>query len=126
MIRDGRIKLKIGADRSILRTVVNIPAGLTMTKAWLTVKNNLTDTDLQAVFQLIITPSANTTGQITDTGGSGTGTIVFNILAAQSSLLVEGQKYVYDIQVHYGSSNTNDPIEEGTIYASGRITQATS
>lgn len=126
MIRDGRIKLKIGADRSVVRYVANIPSGSSVTKAWLTVKNNISDADGAAIFQLVITPSSSSAGQIVDTGAtSGTAQLVFNVLAAQSSLLVEGQKYVYDIQVHY-TTGTNDPVEEGTIYASQRITQAIS
>lgn len=126
MIRDGRIKLKIGGDRSVLRYVNNLPPSGSVTKAWLTVKNNITDADGSAVFQLSITSTITTAGQILDSGAtSGVAQIVFNVLAAQTNLLVEGQKYDYDIQVHY-NTGTNDQIEEGTVYASTRITQAIS
>lgn len=125
MIRDARISLKIGGDRSIVRTIRDVPTGLTIVKAWLTCKNKLNDADIAAVFQLSVTGTVTTAGQVTDAGGSGIGQIVINILAAQSNLLTEGVRYAYDIQLRY-SSGTTDTIEEGTVIASQRVTLATS
>lgn len=64
-------------------TVTDIPDGVTMTKAWLYVKETPTTTDANAYKFLEITPGASeegqidTPGEISDTGADGTGVLSF-------------------------------------------------
>jgi len=86
----------------IERTIGNLPA--TITKAWFTVKTKaqLTSTTDTAniVFQKAIT-TVNVTGVgfISDAGASGTATVRFECVNADTVLLTGDTVYYYDIQV---------------------------
>ena len=89
-----------GDDLTVTRTITGVPAGDTLAKAWLTVKRRQRDLDAAAIFQKEITPvDVPGTGEITDTGGDGTGAVRFD-LADEDTLLLEPLRgYYYDIQV---------------------------
>ena len=101
---DLKAKIKdvvVGDDISIYNTLDNVGTGQSLTKAWLTVKEEHWDTDADALFQKEIT-TTNTAGQghIEDDGtGDDVATVRFDITAAETILLHPYFEYVYDIQV---------------------------
>lgn len=81
--------------KQIRITVPDVPSGLTMTKAYLMVKNNWTDADNSAIVSLSITSSPTASGQITDTGADGTGTLEFVIGATALDAITDLSKTYY-------------------------------
>lgn len=81
--------------KQIKITVPDVPSGLTMTKAYLMVKNTWTDSDASAVVSLTITSSPTASGQITDTGADGTGTLEFVIGATALNAITDLTKTYY-------------------------------
>lgn len=91
-----------GDDLSVVRTVANIQPGRTMTKAWLTIKAKAKDADPGLVQKIITTAPQAGIGQITDAGGSGTGTLLFLLTPTDTqTTLVVGRKYAFDTQVKF-------------------------
>src|SRR3954468_10819484 len=88
-----------GDDLDVRRSVTGVPSGQTLTKAWLTFKTNRFDTDGHALLQKIITSTPTTSGQITDAGASGTGTIVFQLTNVETLALPIDIDTPYDIKV---------------------------
>jgi hypothetical protein len=87
-----------GDDIHLGRTIVPVPSGQHLTKAWLTVKRHMDDTDAEALLQLEITPLASPAGQITDDGAAdGIGALEFTLTPDQSRAIGTG-KPRYDIQ----------------------------
>lgn len=121
--------LVAGDHRWITRSVTNLPSGYLLDKAWMTVKTNpATDAD-PGIFQKAITTSNVTgTGQITDTGVSGTGAIRFDLAVADTVLLTPGTEYTYDIQVRMsnGSYTIIETVEIGTVTTIQGVTATTT
>ena len=88
-----------GDSLIVQRTVRRIPSGLTIAKAYMTVKTNEADVDGSALFQLSITSTSTSSGQITDTGADGTGTVRFTLSRTQTIALTPGTNYYFDIQI---------------------------
>jgi hypothetical protein len=114
-----------GDDFDVERTITGIPAGRTLTKAWLTVKRLAADVDGSALLQLVITSSLTSAGQITDTGADGTGTVVFQVSAAQSAALGFALTYQYDIQLKFDNAEIAT-LERGSLQLEQGVTDATS
>jgi hypothetical protein len=76
-------------------TVPDVPDSLTITKAYLMVKSNWTDPDNNAVVNLSITGSATASGQITDSGADGTGTLQFTFGAATLNSITDFKRTYY-------------------------------
>jgi hypothetical protein len=115
-----------GDDLDVTRTVTNIPTGQTLTKAWLTLKVNRFDADLAALLQKAITAtSVGGVGQITNTGGSGTGALLFQLTNVDTLALPIGVDAPYDIKV-LTSANKVYTVEQGLYRSTRRITQAIS
>lgn len=113
-----------GDHLSVERTVTAIPSGTTISGAWFTVKRKYTDLDTGAVIQKFITIISNpTVGQIDDTGGDGTGHLLFILTPTDTSLLTPLSEYRYDIQVKLDSGMINTP-ETGTIIAYPQVTRS--
>lgn len=74
-----------------------------LVKAWLTIKNLLSDADPGVLQKVITTTLVPGTGQITDDGaaahGNGTGQVLFQLTAADTTALGAIRRYVYDIKV---------------------------
>ena len=119
---DGSISDFVQGDTlDIKRNITNLSGVGTIAEAWLSVKQYATD--VANIFQKHITITPSTDGEITDTGGSGTGIVVFHLSAADTSLLLDQVKYVYDIQVKMSGQGIYTP-ERGVIVTSGQITTA--
>jgi hypothetical protein len=119
----NRITVPRGNDLTITRTIVNVPSGQVLAKAWFTVKRYISDPDSSAVIQKIITAVLTAAGHITDTGSDGTGAVDFFILHTETDLLVEDVDYVYDVKVFTSGGKYYTP-EIGTFVASGSVTDA--
>lgn len=114
-----------GDDIDVTRTVPGIPATQTLSLAWMTFKTNVTDAD-PGLLQKAITPSASAgVGQITDTGASGTGTLLFQLTAANTLALASGVNLHYDIKVKTSAGKVYT-VEQGIYNTMPRITTATS
>lgn len=108
-------------------TFTDSPAqSVTFTKVYLTIKENETDEDDDAVFQEFITSSSTSRGQITDASSSD-GAVAFNfrVLGDESVLLEPGVTYFYDFQ---GIDTDGEPytFEIGKIKPRRGRTDATS
>lgn len=118
--------LVLGDDFDVTRPITDLPSGVTISKAYFTVKSNESDLDAAAIFQKTITSVLdNAEGQITDTGADGTGSVTFYLQAADTVLMTADVEYVYDIQLVLSNARLNTP-EKGLISGTGQVTRATS
>ena len=112
-----------GDSLDVIRTVTNVPAGETLTKAWLTVKKSNTDAD-PGVLQKVITTTSGAAGQITNAGASGTGALLFTIASAETAALTTSG-LMYDVQV-ITSGGRVLTLELASFNVPSRITGAVS
>lgn len=98
----------------------------TLAKAWLTVKRSIADSDEQAVFQKVITPTESDDGHIDEVGSeSAAGHMYFLLTAGDTSAMAALMLYHYDIKV-LSSAGDARVVESGRITASAAVTQASS
>lgn len=119
--------LVAGDHRWVTRSITNIPSGYLLDKAWFTVKTNpATDADPGIFQKAITTTNVTGTGQITDTGASGSGAIRFDLATADTILLTPGSAKTYDIQVRMsnGSYTIIETVEIGTVTTIQGVTVA--
>ena len=90
-----------GDSLRIQDTYIELPTGITINKAWLTIKEYAADADIGAVIQKSITTSLTTSGQITDATSTTDLAIslFFDLTPAETILLEPYRPYEYDIQV---------------------------
>ncbi len=114
-----------GEDRELPRTIDMTPIDPdTLSKAWLTVKANEDDADVDAIFQKIITTALSADGQIDDSGSADLSAhLYFLIPSADTDLLTPGQYYFYDIK-GLSSSGAKKVLEGGRMIANHPITLA--
>lgn len=114
-----------GDDIDVTRSITGVPATQTLTLAWMTFKTNVGDAD-PGLLQKAIAPGAVAgTGQITDTGASGTGAVLFQLTAANTLALPSGVNLHYDIKVKTSAGKIYT-AEQGVFNTAPRITTATS
>lgn len=130
---NGIISGFVGGDHlSIQRTVdrdgggeadLAIASGVTITRAWLTVKNKVTDIDGDAIFQKEITTSLQPDiGQIENDGTADADPILrFDLTPVNTAAIGTRAKH-YDVQVLMSNLKLYTP-ERGKIYASSQVTQ---
>lgn len=112
-----------GDTLEVRRTITGIPAGQTISKAWLMVKIMQTDVDASAIITKEITDANQAgIGHVTDTGGDGTGEVRFDLTPANTALLVSGNSYAFGIKIRTSTGNLYTPFK-GTISAEVRIIQ---
>jgi hypothetical protein len=106
----------MGDDFTIQRTYTNVPTGVTITKAWLTIKASDRQIDADALMQLdITTAGGNPNGQITDADTTdGIIAMVFKLPRAKTALAQPNLQYGYDVQVK-ASDGLIHTMELGTI-----------
>lgn len=115
-----------GDTRKVERTFTGLPTGITINKAWLTVKTTPSTSD-PGLFQLEITTSGTSSGQITDAStNDGQLGMYFVINGTQSASATGGAEYVYDIQVKDASSGAIHTLVMGTVTFYDGVTGATS
>lgn len=112
-----------GSNYQINRSITDVPTGQTIEKAWLTMKRNLTDSDVNSAMQKIIsTADVVGTGQITNPS-DGNCTVRFDLHGSDWDRVVAGNMYEFDIQL-----KTSDgyiyPAVLGSFVAIPRVTQA--
>src|SRR5262249_27096298 len=95
-------------------------------QAWLTIKASAADPDNVAVIQKAIITTVGAAGEIVDDGSTdGTADLYFILLASDTTLLVGGNTYSFDVQVKTQSGAIRT-VEIGTLAPIGQITQSTS
>lgn len=115
------IKGKVaGDDLRVHVTVTGIPAGQTITKAWLTIKAKKTDPDNQAVVQKVITSGFTHTG--TD---PVTCVMNLDLTAAETANCQPQTIYEYDVQVKTSTGLIDTPIIGQIVFERG-VTAATT
>jgi hypothetical protein len=117
----------VGDDFDVIRLVTDVPAGVTIAKAWFMVKARLNDTDGSAVITKEITTSAvEGTGQIADDGDSdGAGELVFQLRTAETEDLVASKRYHYGIKVLL-SNGLKDTLGTGELVLGPQLIQDAS
>ena len=104
--------------------VTDIPTGLTLANAWLTVKVNESDAD-PGLFQLAITTTPTSQGQITDTGATDRiGEVFFTPTPTQINTMTAGRTYYGDVKLRYSDSQVR-PLFKFTMTPGEGVTQAT-
>ncbi len=97
-----------------------------LSKAWFTVKRSILDSDVDAIFQKVITAVLSDDGQIDEVGSvTDEGHLIFLVTAANTNSLAAGVRYYYDIKA-LSSSGAAKVLEEGRIYCRASVTRATS
>lgn len=115
-----------GDTRKVERTFTGLPSGITIDKAWLTVKTSTSVGD-PGLFQVEITTSATSAGQITDASSSdGQIAMYFVISGTNSSAATGGAEYVYDIQVRDSVTSYIHTLVMGTVTFYDGVTTTTS
>jgi len=90
----------IGDDFTVERTYTKVPVGVTITKAWLTIKESDRQLDADALMQLPITTELTSNGQITDADTTdGAIAMVFKLPRAKTILAKPAFDYGLDVQV---------------------------
>jgi len=126
----GVIESLVAGDfRQLPWQVTNVPANGSVTKAWLTVKEDAADPDVDAKFQKEITTTLDLNeGHITNTGAVGNvATGFFNLISADTILLTPQIPYAYDIQLLITMTDASTRIETpevGTITTIDGVTDA--
>lgn len=129
-VKIGENPPRVAGDSLEVRRTVELPAGATLTKAWLTIKKDPDTADASADLQKEITgTNVAGTGAIEADGGAGTGdgyaTLRFDLTPTNTTALGAGVKYTFDIQVLTAEGDI-DTIEVGTIRFTQGVTDATS
>ncbi len=119
-------KLVAGDTFELHRIYTGLTSGATISKAYWTVKAVATDTDAAAKYQISITSTSTSSGQIIDgTTNGGSIELAFIASATQTLTLTPGQDYVYDVQV-IDSNGGIYTLELGTICPQQGVTAATT
>jgi hypothetical protein len=121
----------VGDSLRLEREYKTIPVGVTIDKAWLTIKARLKDLDAAALIgPKVITVTQNAHGQIVNETSAITPTITyiglfFDLSIAETVLLVPDRKYYYDIQLR-GSDGALYTPERGDLKMKPQVTMATA
>lgn len=111
---------------TVNRNITGIPAGRTLAKAWLTIKQAPTDAD-PGILQKVITPVDQPgIGHISDTGaGDQEADLRFDVTALDSTAIGAARRFVYDVQLMLDNDEIST-YELGTVQLIQGVTAATS
>lgn len=116
----------LGIKRTIDRSLSKLPNGTTIVLAWMTVKKKVADTDVEAVFQKVITTSNQAgIGQIENDGAGDVDPVLRFDLVRADTLGIGTRARFYDIQVKTNTNKIYTP-EKGRITGFDEITIATT
>lgn len=105
----------IGDDFRIQRTYTGLPTGMSIAKAWLTIKESDRQIDADALLQNEITTSVTAAGQITDADTTGGDiALYFDLARAETATARHVQPYLYDVQIQVSDGSIHT-LEKGTI-----------
>lgn len=117
MIQTG-IQIKdivVGDDFRVQRTYTGLPTGITISKAWLTVKQSESQLDAAALITKEITAAITSDGSITDPDTTdGAIAMYFDLTRAETAAALPNSIYIYDVQVKV-SDGAIHTLEKGTI-----------
>lgn len=102
-------------DHFRLRRFYTMPSGSAVTQAHLVIKADDDDADNQALIWKTINPiNQSDKGQVVDDGSGGVCELAFNLLPADTKLLVPSRYYWIIVNLSTGEENT---AEDGKILA---------
>jgi hypothetical protein len=115
-----------GDDLRIVRTYTGLAGGISISKAYFTIKRHATDLDADAILQKEINSASSISGQITDTSTSG-GSIAlyFDLSGGETASLTPLIPYEYDIQI-ITVAGAVYTCEKGSMVMHQGVTDATS
>lgn len=113
----------IGDDFRVRRTYTSLPTGVTITKAWLTLKESESQDDDDALALKEITGTLGAAGHITDADTTGGSIAMFFDLSRTETADAKSMPYVYDVQVK-ASDGAIHTLEKGTIRFIRGVTDA--
>lgn len=114
-----------GNDLDIERDIPGVSMSDPIIKAWLTIKVNRTDADPGVLQKIISSTPVNGVGQIVQDGsasnGDGTGSVWFQITAAETTTLGTVIRYWFDIQARTSAGKVYTVSDETTGATAGRL-----
>jgi len=115
-----------GDEFNVRKAVLNVKAGRTIVKAWLTVKNAATDADPGVIQKVITTTAQGGVGQITDSGADGTGEVLFQFTKTDTGTTLGPDKvFKYDIQLKFDNGDIAT-LQYGDLVLVRGVTDASS
>lgn len=114
----------VSLRRTIDRSASGFEAGVTISKAWFTVKSSTSHADPGIVQKIITTTDTPDVGQIENDGAGDVNPVVRFDLTEANTLIVGTRRRVYDIKVETNAGLFYTP-EIGETLFSDRVTIAT-
>lgn len=113
---DGSLPV-IGDTLPITITIINVPSGTSIVKAWITFKAKLSDSDVDAILQKTIT-----------SGFTGTSSVAFTftLTATETAVFIAGRSYRWDVQVKDNTGGIFTPIPDAEVTWQKSVTDAAS
>jgi hypothetical protein len=112
----------IGDDWPIERTYPGAPAGTVINRAVIMIKESKDDADVDAKANIEITDSSSASGQITDTGASGSVKLKA-FIPATATVNFQEREYFFDIRLFHASGHKG-PREAGSIFPIKGVNQS--
>lgn len=103
------------SSRTLRLEVPGLQSGLTITSATLVIKGKLSDLDADALITKTITAVASASGQILNSGSSGTASLMFEILEGDADEMSSLVTYIYCVQTTLSSGKKYSPRDASGI-----------
>lgn len=111
-----------GDDCDVIREIENVPIGMTLIQAWLSIRENYWSTAV--ILAKTITTTATVNGRIEDNGADTIGVLRFRLTKEETVLLHEHYEYDFDVQVKTSDGSIYTP-ESGKFTAHHSVTSST-
>ena len=106
-----------GDDVTVSVTITNMPGSTTLTKAWLTFKQQRGEAD-PGILQEVLTSGFSASGT--------TVTFSFDLSKVDTALFTADRKYVFDLQIKDSNSKIKTPVPDGSVIFQAGVTAASS